>query len=87
MPSTSKTSLPISIFQLIARGDPPCRDDVRVVPMTRASDETLPANEDLAEVRFRSRQRPQHFNQERHLVDRQTYKERRPAALAEWQTS
>ena len=27
-----------------------------------------------------------HFNQERHLVDRQTYKERRSAALAEWQT-
>ena len=27
-----------------------------------------------------------HFNQERHLVDRQTYKKRRSAALAEWQT-
>ena len=27
-----------------------------------------------------------HFNLERHLVDRQTYKERRAAALAEWQT-
>ena len=26
-----------------------------------------------------------HFAQERHLVDRQTYKERRSAALAEWQ--
>ena len=26
-----------------------------------------------------------HFNQERHLVDRQTYKLRRSAALAEWQ--
>ncbi len=26
-----------------------------------------------------------HFNQERHLTDRQTYKERRSAALAEWQ--
>ncbi|MEG3166337.1 IS6 family transposase [Sphingomonas sp. PB2P19] len=26
-----------------------------------------------------------HFNLERHLVDRQTYKERRSAALAEWQ--
>ena len=25
-----------------------------------------------------------HFNQERHLTDRQTYKERRSAALAEW---
>jgi hypothetical protein len=25
-----------------------------------------------------------HFNQERHLVARKTYKERRPAALAEW---
>ena len=26
-----------------------------------------------------------HFNHERHLVDRQTYKERRSAALAQWQ--
>lgn len=26
-----------------------------------------------------------HFNQDRHLVDRQTYKLRRSAALAEWQ--
>ena len=26
-----------------------------------------------------------HFNLERHVVDRQTYKERRSAALAEWQ--
>jgi putative transposase len=25
-----------------------------------------------------------HFNQERHLADRQTYKARRSAALAEW---
>jgi len=27
-----------------------------------------------------------HFNQERHLTDRQTYKERRSAALADWQS-
>jgi putative transposase len=27
-----------------------------------------------------------HFNQERHLVDRQTYKLRHSAALAEWQS-
>ena len=26
-----------------------------------------------------------HFNSERHLVDRQTYRTRRSAALAEWQ--
>jgi hypothetical protein len=26
-----------------------------------------------------------HFNQERHFVDRQTYRERRSTALAEWQ--
>ncbi len=26
-----------------------------------------------------------HFNTERHLVDRTTYKQRRSAALAEWQ--
>ena len=27
-----------------------------------------------------------HFNQERHLIDRKTYKERRSAAWAEWQS-
>jgi putative transposase len=27
-----------------------------------------------------------HFNRERHLVDRQTFKERRSAALAEWRS-
>lgn len=27
-----------------------------------------------------------HFNQDRHLVNRQTYRERRSAALAEWQS-
>ena len=27
-----------------------------------------------------------HFNQERHLVDRQTYRTRHSAALAEWQS-
>ena len=26
-----------------------------------------------------------HFNSERHLIDRQTYRIRRSAALAEWQ--
>jgi len=26
-----------------------------------------------------------HFNQDRHLIDRQTYKANRSAALAEWQ--
>ena len=27
-----------------------------------------------------------HFNSERHLVDRETFKQRRSAALAEWQS-
>lgn len=26
-----------------------------------------------------------HFSQDRHLIDRKTYKQRRSAALAEWQ--
>ena len=30
--------------------------------------------------------RHSHFNEERHLTNRQTYKERRSAALAEWQS-
>ncbi len=49
-----------------------------------------------AMFRFRQMKSPQkfasvhanvhnHFSQERHLVDRQTYKARRSAALAEWQ--
>ena len=29
---------------------------------------------------------PNHFNLERHLVDRQTYKANRSAAMAEWQS-
>lgn len=29
---------------------------------------------------------PNHFSQQRHLVDRQTFKQRRSAALAEWQS-
>ena len=47
-------------------------------------------------LRFRQMKSPQkfasvhanvhnHFNLERHLIDRQTYKIRRSAALAEWQ--
>lgn len=27
-----------------------------------------------------------HFSQDRHLIDRKTYKQRRSAALAEWKT-
>ena len=50
-----------------------------------------------AMLRFRRMKTPQkfasvhanvhnHFALERHLIDRQTYKERRSAALAEWQS-
>jgi putative transposase len=41
---------------------------------------------DVKEVRLRPRQPPHHFSLERDLVDRQTYKERRSTALAEWQS-
>jgi putative transposase len=40
--------------------------------------------EDAAEVQRDSRPGPQPFNQERHLVTQQVYKQRRTAAFAEW---
>jgi len=43
-------------------------------------------DEELAEVRLGPRERAHHFNQERHLIDRKTFKDRRSAALAEWQS-
>lgn len=45
----------------------------------------FPTNEVATEVRIRPRQVHNHFHQERHLVDRQIFKEDRSAALAEWQ--
>ena len=51
---------------------------------TRASDAALSKLEDAAEVRLIHAQVHNQFNQERHLVTRQVYKQRPPAALAEW---
>jgi hypothetical protein len=51
------------------------------LPTTRARDAQVQANEGATEVRLR----PHHFNLERHLVDRKTYKGRRSAALVERQ--
>ena len=53
---------------------------------TRAGDAQISADEDAAKVRIGPRIHPQPLSQERHLVDRQTYKTRRSAALAEWQS-
>ena len=39
---------------------------------------------DVAEISSVHAQVHNHFNQERHLVTRQVYKQRRSAALAEW---
>lgn len=56
------------------------------IPTTRTGDATLSKNEDATEVQLSPAQVHNHFNQERHLIDRQTYKLRGSAALAEWQT-
>ena len=65
---------------------------------TRAENSHLPfRRRERAMLRFRQMRSLQkfasvhaslhnHFAQERHLVDRTTFKERRSAALAEWQT-
>ena len=67
-------------------GEQPRREQPPLVPTTRACDATLQANEDTTEIASVHANVHNHFNQERHLVDRQTYKERRSAALAEWQS-
>jgi hypothetical protein len=54
------------------------------VSTTTAGDAAVSKYEDAAEVQFSSRPAHNHFNQERHLVTRQIYKQRRTAALAEW---
>ena len=74
-------------------GQQPGREQPPALPTTRAGHAQVPANEDAPKVRFSPRLAPQpvgfatlRVNQERHLTDRQTYKERRSAALAEWQS-
>jgi putative transposase len=53
--------------------------------MTRASHAAVPKRQDATEI-FSSvhAQVHNHFNQERHLVAREIYKQRRSAALGEW---
>ena len=49
----------------------------------------LPISEDEDTPEIQPRSTPQvhnHFNQERHLISREIYKERRSAALAEWRS-
>jgi putative transposase len=69
-----------------------CGEQPPLVPTTGASDAQVPTNdaqvptnEVATEVRIRPRQHPQSLQSRTPLVDRQTYKERRSAALAEWQ--
>lgn len=45
----------------------------------------IPTNDDLTEVRSVHTHIHNHFNTQRHLIDRQTYKHRRSAVFAEWQ--
>ena len=73
---------PVSLVRLVAGGDPVGGDDVRPLPAVAAQ-------------RFRRMKTLQKFsavhgtvhnlfNQERHLISRDLYRERRSAALAEW---
>ena len=52
--------------------------------MTRTGDAQIQTDENVIEVRQHHANVHNHFNLERHLVDRQTYKQRRYAALAAW---
>lgn len=53
---------------------------------TRACDAPVSVDEEFTKVASVHGSIHNHFNQERHLVDRQTYKDRRSAALVEWQS-
>jgi putative transposase len=53
---------------------------------TRTSHAALSEPEDTTKVQLNSGSGPQPFNQERRLVTREIYKQRRSAALAEWRT-
>lgn len=56
------------------------------IPTTRASDAALRQMKTLQKFASVHANVHNHFNLERHLVDRTTYKERRSAALAEWES-
>jgi len=71
-------------------GQQPGRKQSSSVPTKDARDATVQANEGVAKIRLGPRQRPQsvgvaalRVNLERRIVDRQTFKQRRSAALAE----
>jgi hypothetical protein len=51
---------------------------------TRARYAAVSKHEDAAKIRSVHAEVHNHFNQERHLVTRQVYKQRRAGALAEW---
>jgi len=61
---------------------------VFTIPATRARNAQISTDEIVAEIRFASLHANvhNHFNSDRHLTDRQTYKGNRSAAMAEWQT-
>jgi hypothetical protein len=56
------------------------------ISSTRTGDAAISTDEGVAKFASVHASFHNHFNQERHLVDRQTYKIRRSAALAEWQS-
>jgi putative transposase len=65
-------------------GQQPGREQPPELPTTRASDAQVSTNELLPKDHQHPRHVHNHFNLERHLVDRPTYKALRSAALTEW---
>jgi len=52
--------------------------------LTRTGDAAVPPDEVATEFASAQGSIHNHFNQERHLINRKPYKERRSAALAAW---
>ena len=68
-------------------GQQPGGEQPPAVPKARTGDAQVQADENLTKVRISIHANVHnHFNLERHLIDRVTYKIRRSAALAEWQS-
>jgi hypothetical protein len=69
---------------LIDTAQQPAREQPLALTTKRVVNTQIQANEDAPEVRVRPRLAPQPLQSERHITDRQTYKERRWAVFAEW---
>ena len=67
-------------------GQQPGGEFTPALSTTRAGDAAVQAMKKLQQFASVHATFHNHFNQERHLVSREIYKERRSAALAKWRT-